>query len=129
MFHSRIMNNKINWLHERCMRLIYEDKSSSFEELLEQDKSVLIHTRNLQILVTEMFKTYRSMLPPIFTELFRRRDYNLRSNSTFAVLNVKSVFHESKVRELTSLNAFKKPIKNGNQKIVLLGYASNTYQI
>ena len=129
MFHSRIMNNKINWLHERCMRLIYEDKSSSFEELLEQDKSVLIHTRNLQILVTEMFKTYRSMLPPIFTELFRRRDYNLRSNSTFTVLNVKSVFHESKVRELTSLNAFKKPIKNGNQKIVLLGYASNTYQI
>ena len=129
MFHSRIMNNKINWLHERCMRLIYEDKSSSFEELLEQDKSVLIHTRNLQILVSEMFKTYRSMLPPIFTELFRRRDYNLRSNSTFTVLNVKSVFHESKVRELTSLNAFKKPIKNGNQKIVLLGYASNTYQI
>ena len=129
MFHSRIMNNKINWLHERCMRLIYEDKTSSFEELLEQDKSVLIHTRNLQILVTEMFKTYRSMLPPIFTELFRRRDYNLRSNPTFAVLNVKSVFHESKVRELTSLNAFKKPIKNGNQKIVLLGYASNTYQI
>ena len=111
------------------MHLIYEDKTSSFEELLEQDKSVLIHTRNLQILVTEMFKTYRSMLPPIFTELFRRRDYNLRSNSTFAVLNVKSVFHESKVRELTSLNAFKKPIKNGNQKIVLLGYASNTYQI
>ena len=123
------MNNKINWLHERCMRLIYEDKTSSFEELLEQDKSVLIYTRNLQILVTEMFKMYRSMLPPIFTELFRRPDYNLRSNSTFAVLNVKSVFHESKVRELTSLNAFKKPIKNGNQKIVLLGYASNKYQI
>ena len=37
MFHSRIMNNKINRLHERCMRLIYEDKTSSFEELLEQD--------------------------------------------------------------------------------------------
>ena len=111
------------------MRLIYEDKTSSFEELLEQEKSVLIHTMNLQILVTKMFKMYRGVLPPIFTELFRRRDYNLRSNSTFTVLNVKSVFHESKVRELTSLNAFKKPIKNGNQKIVLLGYASNTYQI
>ena len=97
MFHSRIMNNKINWLHERCMRLIYEDKTSSFEELLEQERSVLIHTGNLQILATEMFKMYRSMLPPIFTESFRRRDYNLRSNSIFAVLNVKSVFHESDV--------------------------------
>ena len=40
MFHSRIMNNKINRLHERCMPLIYEDKTSYFGELLEQNKSV-----------------------------------------------------------------------------------------
>ena len=58
MFHSRIMNNKTNRLHERCMRLIHEDKTSSFEELLEQDKSASIPTRNLQILATEMFKVY-----------------------------------------------------------------------
>ena len=61
------MNNKINWLHERCMRLIYEDKTSFFEELLEQDKIVLMHIRDLQMLVTEMFKVYRSRLSPIFT--------------------------------------------------------------
>ena len=71
MFHSRIMNNKINRLHERCMRLIYGDKTSSFEELLEQDKSVSLHTRNVQMLATEMFKVYRSMSPPSFSELFR----------------------------------------------------------
>ena len=47
------------------------------------------------MLATEMFKVYRSMSPPIFSELFRRRDisYYLRSNSNFAVPNVKSVFH------------------------------------
>ena len=56
MFHSRIINNKINRLHERCLRLLYGDKSSSFEKLSEQDKSVTIHTRNLHILATEMFK-------------------------------------------------------------------------
>ena len=79
MFHSRIMNNKINRLHERCMSLIYRDKTPSFEELLDQDKSVSIHTRNLQMLATEMFKVYRGMSPPIIGELFRRRDisYNL----------------------------------------------------
>ena len=43
MFHSRIMNNKINRLHEMCMRLIYEDKTSSFEELLEQDNCFDTH--------------------------------------------------------------------------------------
>ena len=98
MFHGHIMNNKINRLHERCMRLIYEDKTSSFEELLEQDKSVLIHFRNLKMLATKMFKVYPSMSPPIFSELFRRRDicYGLQSNSNIAVSNVKSVFHGSR---------------------------------
>ena len=78
------------------MRLIYGDKTSSFEELLEQDKNASIHTWNLQMLATEMFKGYRSMSLPIFSELFRQRDicYNLRSNSNFAVPNVKFVFHE-----------------------------------
>ena len=96
MFHSRIMNNKINRLHERCMRLIYEDKTSSSEELLEQEKSVSMHTRILQMLATEMFKVYRSM-SPILSELFRRGDisYNSQSNSNFAMSNVKSVFHGS----------------------------------
>ena len=27
MFHSRIINNKINRLHQRCLRLLYGDKS------------------------------------------------------------------------------------------------------
>ena len=97
MFHNRIMNNKINRLHERCMRLIYADKTSSFEEQLEQVKSISIHTRNLQMLAIEMIKVYRSTYPPIFSELFRRHDicYNLLSNSNFAVSDVKSVFHGS----------------------------------
>ena len=30
-------NNKIKHLHERCLRLIYCDKNSSYEELLEKD--------------------------------------------------------------------------------------------
>ena len=47
MFHSRIVNNEISRLHERCLCVIYRDKTSSFEERLEQGKSVLIHTRYL----------------------------------------------------------------------------------
>ena len=58
MFHSHIINNKINRLNERCLHLLYGDKLPSFEKLLEQDTSVTIHTRNLQILATEMFKVY-----------------------------------------------------------------------
>ena len=56
MWHSRVLDEKINWLHEKCLRLIYEDKLSTFHELLKKDCFVSIHTRNLQFLVTEMYK-------------------------------------------------------------------------
>ena len=48
MFHSRTLNNRINSLHERALRLVYGDNTSSFEELLHLDKSFSIHDRNLQ---------------------------------------------------------------------------------
>ena len=48
MIHSRRLKNKINWLHERCLRVTDEDVLSSIEELLERDNSVLVHNRNIQ---------------------------------------------------------------------------------
>ena len=56
MCHSRRNNTKTNNLHERCLRLIYSDKKSSSEELLEKDGSVSIHHRNIQALAAERYK-------------------------------------------------------------------------
>ena len=61
MFHSRGINNKINRIHERCLRVIYNDKKSSFYELLEKDGSVSIHKRNLRFLACEIFQLKRDM--------------------------------------------------------------------
>ena len=47
MCHSRGLNNRINNLHERALRIVYQDKKSDFETLLKNDKSVTIHVRNL----------------------------------------------------------------------------------
>ena len=44
MCHSRALNNKINRLHERYLRLIYNDKELTFEKRLEKGDFVLIHT-------------------------------------------------------------------------------------
>ena len=81
MCQSRTFNRKINKVHERCLRIIYNDKKSSFKELLETDKSVPIHIKNLQILATEMYKVYRNISPPIVRQLFQSRnnDYNYDS--------------------------------------------------
>ena len=56
MCHSRANNGKINRLHERCLRIIYSDKQSLFEELLEKEGSISIYQRNLQVHATEMYK-------------------------------------------------------------------------
>ena len=37
MFHSHKNNSKINSVHEMCLRLIYSNKRSSYEKLLEKD--------------------------------------------------------------------------------------------
>ena len=58
MCHSRAMNNKINRLQERCLHIVYSDKRSFFEKLLENDGSVTIQTRNLRTLATETFKEF-----------------------------------------------------------------------
>ena len=52
MIHKRGFNNKINHIHERALRIVYNDYS--FEDLLNKDKSVTIHERNLQQLAIEI---------------------------------------------------------------------------
>ena len=82
--HNRTNNNKINRLHERCLRLIYNDKKSSFEDLLQKDRSVSIHHRNLRTLVAELFKVFKDLSPVTFAEAFPVRQqiqYNMRSYS------------------------------------------------
>ena len=70
MFHSRTLNNKINRLHERALRLAYKDNNLSFGEHLEIDKSVTIHHKNLQKLATEMFKVKNKLSPTPVIEIF-----------------------------------------------------------
>ena len=53
MYHGRGLNNKINYLHERALRTVSQDKKSSFETLLKKhNKSVSIHVKNLKYLAT-----------------------------------------------------------------------------
>ena len=52
MFHSRKINNRINSLHERALKVVYRGYKATFSELLSKDKPVTIHQRNLQLLAT-----------------------------------------------------------------------------
>ena len=54
MFHSRKLNNRKNNIDERALKIVSRDYESVFQQLLEQNKSVSIHQRNLQIFATEI---------------------------------------------------------------------------
>ena len=71
--HSRTNNRKINRLHERCLRNIFNDKQSSFIKLFEKDNPVSIHQRNLQILAIEMFKVSNGLSPVLMNNIFKLR--------------------------------------------------------
>ena len=53
MLHSQNNNNKIKHLDKSCLRLFYNDKQSSYQELLIKDGADSIHHRNIQTLATE----------------------------------------------------------------------------
>ena len=93
MCHNRTHKNKINRFNERCLRLIYNGKRSSFEDLLEKDNSVSIHHKNLQPLAIEMFKVHTKTYPEIIQVFLvtEQGNYNLQNQTDFVSFQVKTV--------------------------------------
>ena len=95
MFHCRALNNKINRLHERGLRLVYKDVNLSFQQLLDNDGSVTIHQRNLQKLATEMYKLKNNLSPVVMKSILPecKNPYKLRSENPFQTDNIRRVYN------------------------------------
>ena len=93
MFHSRQLNKKINKIQERALRITHKDAECTYSELLGKDCAVTIHTKNLQLLMTEMHKTKNGLNPSFMQEIFceNAAHFNLRNNGEFVQPRVKSV--------------------------------------
>ena len=80
MFCFRQSNNLINKVHEGALKLIYQDNCNC-EVLLEKQHDFSIHQRNLQVLMTEIYKIVNGIAPPIMNSLFmfRLNQHNLRN--------------------------------------------------
>ena len=131
MCHSRSLNNKINGIQETALRIVYRDYKSSFKELLQKDKSITIHQRNLQYLAIEIYKVKMGISPKIMNEIFRfskNSVYSLRSGiqlekpsiNTVQFGSESTVYLGAKIWELIpeniksseSVDIFKSKIKN-----------------
>ena len=113
MFHSCSLNNKINRLLERYLRIIWNNKHYNFEELLNKDNSVSINYNHIHVLANDIS-------PEIMTKVFNLRDTpsHISQFSTDPIHTVYNwteskkiwkLFAEAKNKE--SLDGFKRGIK------------------
>ena len=89
MFHNRSLKR----LHEKQLRIIYNDKQSSFEQLLNQNSSVSIHHRNIQVLAIELYKTVDDTAPQIIKEVFKLHEGSNCNLRHFIVPRINTVYH------------------------------------
>ena len=89
MFHNRKINNKINRLHERALRIVYKDEPS---DLLDKNGAVKIHDTTCKDMLLKCTKE-KIIFPLSMQELFNKQAqvYNLRNNRNWQVLDAKTV--------------------------------------
>ena len=82
---GRQENNRINHLHERELRIVYNAHESTFENLPRLDSSVSIHYRNIRLLSIELYKVKHNLSNQVMSELFNLRNINccFRSQTDF----------------------------------------------
>ena len=78
MFCDRQENNRINHLHERALKIVYDEYESTFENLLELDG-------NIRLLSIELYGVMRNLSNQVMSELFNLRNinYDFRSQTDF----------------------------------------------
>ena len=59
---SKVPETKI---HQRSLRISYKTQKTSYQKLLATHDELTIHQRNLQVLMTEIYKIVNGVAPPI----------------------------------------------------------------
>ena len=71
MFCSRQPNNLFNRVHERGLRLTYRNETNKeFQQIVRGKNEPKIHQKNLQVLMTEVYKIVKGIAPPIMNSRF-----------------------------------------------------------
>ena len=92
MFCGKTANSRINQLQKRALRVLHNDYTATFEDLLEKSEDVTIHYSNLQKLMIEIYEYTNYIGPAVLTEFFTTKEisYDLRLKNLLQIPKVKT---------------------------------------
>ena len=93
MFCSRTSMNKLNDIHEKCLRLAANDYDPNFNEQLESSHELSIHKTCINYFMIEVQKYLHVRSTELMTDIFTRRKnpYNIHNIHLFSCQNPRSV--------------------------------------
>ena len=83
MFTSKNSMLKVNEIHRRTLRVVYDDYNSTYEELLASHNDISIHQKHLKHLAIEVYKSLRNLNPEFMWPFFKNKfiPYSLRNGN------------------------------------------------
>ena len=92
MFCSKMAHNLIDKTHHKALCARFNNFSATFEELLLSSNSITVHTKNLQLLVVEIFKSLRHLNPEFMWDSFilKPEVYHLRQGQSLVIPHARS---------------------------------------
>ena len=125
MFCSRQVNNWINKLQERALKITNDNQKSDFQDLISKYKEYTIHQRNLQMLVIEIYTIFNNIALPIINSHFlfcenvqNIRNFQILSSSTnktvryvLETVSDRSPFYVEIYHKITNLKLLYMPSK------------------
>ena len=130
MFCGKTEYALIEKTHRRALRILHNNFTYDYKQLLEISGNVNIHVRHLQHLMTEIYKTTNSTNPEFMKQVFKQKEcvYNLRNKNLLtlpptrtATFGIRSISFKGSLiwnmipnsfKEAKSTAAFRNQIKN-----------------
>ena len=93
MFCSKKANAAIDKIQKRALRIVYNEPHMSLQQLIEKDKGMSIHTKNIITLLTEIYKPDKGENPSFMSDVFIKKDvnYSLRMSNLLTLPSTKTV--------------------------------------
>ena len=81
MFSTRAVNHEINRLHEKRLRTLLNDETSTFNDMQSKSNDTNINIKNIQKLMIDVYNYLCGLSADIMKEVFRKTllKYNLRN--------------------------------------------------